>query len=491
MIPLWAETALLMGAAYFLGAILACVVRRSLAPAVRPAAVSAERRVDPLPEVAQQDARGARFAGTPAPAVQAPVPPPEPVRPAPAPTPQPAATVAAEPQDLRDIQGIDAGTEARLKGLGVTRYEAIAAWTAADVGRIEQALGQKGRAARENWIEQAQILAKGGRTLFSMRRARGEASTAAPSPDEGLPASVPAPSDAALPRPMSRVGVSAVVIAPQPGPQPVAVAAPPLVSERAAFAQQPRAAASAPAAVPIRPSEPPAHDNLQRIGTITTELEKRLNALGVARYSEIAQWSPAAVERFDKDLDLGGRISRENWIEQAQILSRGGDTRFSREFDRLGHLPPPPPPRPIKLPDAIREHEAAIAAGQAPAPQRADVRADLGSLRSVRSQAYQDTSEPGPDAARRAASRKIVRGSHADDLKRIRGIGVMIEKRLNSLGVVTYEDIANWTSADIERISEQLDFKGRIQRENWVEQARILAAGGDTEFSRRTDRSKV
>ena len=36
-----------------------------------------------------------------------------------------------------------------------------------------------------------------------------------------------------------------------------------------------------------------------------------------------------------------------------------------------------------------------------------------------------------------------------------------------------------------------LDFKGRIERENWVEQARILAAGGQTEFSRRVDRGEV
>jgi predicted flap endonuclease-1-like 5' DNA nuclease len=82
----------------------------------------------------------------------------------------------------------------------------------------------------------------------------------------------------------------------------------------------------------------------------------------------------------------------------------------------------------------------------------------------------------------------VARAGQADDLKRIKGIGVLIEKRLNSLGVTSYEDIANWTREDIDRISQSLDFKGRIQRENWVEQARILSAGGDTEFSRRADR---
>src|SRR5262245_40575946 len=102
MIPFWAETALLMGAAYFLGATLACISRRTLAPAVRPAAVGAERRVDPLPEVVQQGARGARFAGASEPATTAPA------RPAAGAPVAPAAPVAAGPQDLKSIQGVDA-----------------------------------------------------------------------------------------------------------------------------------------------------------------------------------------------------------------------------------------------------------------------------------------------------------------------------------------------------------------------------------------------
>jgi predicted flap endonuclease-1-like 5' DNA nuclease len=462
MVALSIETVLLMAAAYFLGAALACIVRRSLS---RPEPVAvAERRVDPLPEIAARAEDAARFA------------------------PRPAAPAAVPPatQDLRSIQGIDAATAASLERFGITRYEQIAAWMKADVDRVSLALwGERGRIARENWIEQAQILAKGGATLYALRRAAGEADTVAPTPDEGR--SPPAPA-APLPRPMSRVGVSAAVVAappPQPAPAP---ATPPQVAERAAFANReaaPPLAAGPAAAVPIRPSEPAHHDNLCRIGGIGPELEEKLNALGVSRYSEIAQWSPAAVERIDRELGLTGRIARENWIEQAQILSRGGDTRFSREYDIRARGEGP---RPIKLPDAIREHEAAVASGQAP-PDAAPVRTDLGSLRSVRSRAYQDTSEPGPEAARRVASRsRVVRAGAADDLKRIRGIGVMTEKRLNALGITTYEEIANWTREDIDRVSAQLAFKGSIERENWVEQARILSSGGDTEFSRRLDR---
>ena len=85
----------------------------------------------------------------------------------------------------------------------------------------------------------------------------------------------------------------------------------------------------------------------------------------------------------------------------------------------------------------------------------------------------------------------MVTSGDVEDLKRIRGIGVLIEKKLNSLGIATYEQIANWTHDDIDRISDVLDFKGRIERENWIEQARILASGGQTEFSRRADRGEA
>ena len=86
---------------------------------------------------------------------------------------------------------------------------------------------------------------------------------------------------------------------------------------------------------------------------------------------------------------------------------------------------------------------------------------------------------------------RSVRSAVPEDLKRIRGIGVLIEKKLNSMGITNYEQVANWSASDIERVSQVLDFKGRIERENWVEQARILAAGGQTEFSRRADRGDL
>ncbi|MES9834453.1 MAG: hypothetical protein ABW139_19640 [Candidatus Thiodiazotropha sp. DIVDIV] len=62
----------------------------------------------------------------------------------------------------------------------------------------------------------------------------------------------------------------------------------------------------------------------------------------------------------------------------------------------------------------------------------------------------------------------------SDDLKKIKGIGAVLEKKLHGIGVNSFKQIANWDQADIEGFSEQLSFKGRIEREAWVEQAKAL-----------------
>jgi predicted flap endonuclease-1-like 5' DNA nuclease len=78
-----------------------------------------------------------------------------------------------------------------------------------------------------------------------------------------------------------------------------------------------------------------------------------------------------------------------------------------------------------------------------------------------------------------------------DDLKRIRGIGRVNEAKLNEMGITTFAQIASWGPAEEERYGELLEFEGRIEREEWVAQAKILASGRDTEFSERVDRGEV
>lgn len=77
----------------------------------------------------------------------------------------------------------------------------------------------------------------------------------------------------------------------------------------------------------------------------------------------------------------------------------------------------------------------------------------------------------------------------ADDLKLIGGVGPALEKKLNAAGIFRFEQIADMSAEDVEKVEEQLSFKGRMQRDDWFGQAKILAAGGDTEFSAKKRKS--
>jgi small subunit ribosomal protein S2 len=61
-------------------------------------------------------------------------------------------------------------------------------------------------------------------------------------------------------------------------------------------------------------------------------------------------------------------------------------------------------------------------------------------------------------------------------LTEINGIGPVIEGKLNGLGITTFQQIADFTAADVERIDEELSFKGRIEREEWIAQAKAKLA---------------
>jgi large subunit ribosomal protein L21 len=64
-----------------------------------------------------------------------------------------------------------------------------------------------------------------------------------------------------------------------------------------------------------------------------------------------------------------------------------------------------------------------------------------------------------------------------DDVKLIGGVGPALEKKLAALGITSLRQIAEFTPAEIERIDAELAFKGRIEREEWVQQAKDLIAG--------------
>jgi NADH-quinone oxidoreductase subunit E len=180
----------------------------------------------------------------------------------------------------------------------------------------------------------------------------------------------------------------------------------------------------------------PGADDLKLIKGVERKLEEALNGLGYFHFDQIANWSPAEVAWIDANLEgYPGRATRDGWVEQARELAEEGDTPHAHaRVERL-------------------------------------VEVEVG--------------------AARPQGRASARDGGADDLKRIRGVGPKLEALLHGLGVYHFDQIAAWTGAELAWVDAHLEgFRGRASRDDWIGQARILAAGGETEHSRRVDRGE-
>ena len=122
------------------------------------------------------------------------------------------------------------------------------------------------------------------------------------------------------------------------------------------------------------------------------------------------------------------------------------------------------------------------AAAVEPAPAAASVSASASAALDV---------ETAEEAARPEAL-SSARAGGADDLKMIKGVGPKLEIMLNDLGFYHFDQIAVWSAAEVAWVNDNLaGFKGRVNRDNWVEQARKLATGQETEFSKRVSDGDV
>jgi predicted flap endonuclease-1-like 5' DNA nuclease len=98
----------------------------------------------------------------------------------------------------------------------------------------------------------------------------------------------------------------------------------------------------------------------------------------------------------------------------------------------------------------------------------------------------------GTDEGEKPQTLDAPRYGQADNLKEIKGVGPKLEQVCFSMGFYHFDQIANWTDQEVAWVNANLvGFKGRVTRDKWVEQAKVLAAGGETEFSKRVDQGKV
>ncbi len=170
--------------------------------------------------------------------------------------------------DLLLIKGIGPVNDGKLRAHGITTFKEIAAWKKADIISVEKYLEFDGRIAREDWIGQAKLLAKG-------------------------------------------VGVRKPKIA-KVASAPVSLKSTPVKS-----------AVAKPSSAPKQTPAPKLPDDLLLIKGIGPVNDAKLRAHGITTFKEIAAWKKADIISVEKYLEFDGRIAREDWIGQAKLFAKG------------------------------------------------------------------------------------------------------------------------------------------------------------------------
>lgn len=156
---------------------------------------------------------------------------------------------------------------------------------------------------------------------------------------------------------------------------------------------------------------------------------------------------------------------------------------------------PPSPPVPASVPKAASAPAPKAQAAKSTAPRPADRKpaaAKAPARASAPKKAPKTPAAAAPETGTKPATLSAPRAGGADDLKKIKGVGPKLEKLLNTMGFYHFDQIAGWSEAEVAWVDENLEgFKGRVSRDAWIEQAKTLAAGGETEFSARVGKGKV
>ncbi|CAL76534.1 hypothetical protein; putative membrane protein; putative TolA family protein [Bradyrhizobium sp. ORS 278] len=217
---------------------------------------------------------------------------------------------------------------------------------------------------------------------------------------------------------------------------------------------------------PALPAPDGTADDLKLIKGVGPKNERVLNDIGVHHFSQIADWSPAHAEWVGHHMAFPGRIEREHWIAQAKLLAAGLDTA----------------------------HSTAVKSGAITIDDQADApltEEEASYLLSHLPALMPPVENEGAHAGNRPLGLAAPRGGQADDLKLIKGIGKQNEARLHGLGIWHFDQIAAWTAEHAKWVGSYLAFAGRIEREQWISQARELASGGTTEFAKRVEAGLV
>ena len=125
-------------------------------------------------------------------------------------------------------------------------------------------------------------------------------------------------------------------------------------------------------------------------------------------------------------------------------------------------------PKAVAAPKVVPKAAAKVAPKTAPRP--------------VAKAAPKPAAKPAPKVAPKPAAKAAI----PNNLELLKGVGPKVNNVLKSLGITSFDQVANWTPADITEIDSKLGtFAGRIGRDNWVDQAKLLVAGDVTGFEKK------
>jgi predicted flap endonuclease-1-like 5' DNA nuclease len=176
----------------------------------------------------------------------------------------------------------------------------------------------------------------------------------------------------------------------------------------------------------------------------TAEREANFNARVAALQDEIRESDAALAETKDRLISL-------------QMEHRAAEARAK--------------PMDAEIAQAKRAAEQAIEQEMRQRELNAQLQDELAALKRARG--GKDTALAAKAAEPAPASKAAAKGP--DDLTVIKGIGKVIERKLHELGISSFSQLAAMTPDEVHKVNEAIEFPGRVERENWIEQARQLA----------------
>lgn len=197
-------------------------------------------------------------------------------------------------------------------------------------------------------------------------------------------------------------------------------------------------------------------------------------------------------DRLTGELNACGktRADLERQLRDAQASTGGGAKAASQPSAALLSTPAaaksaPAATKPAPAKPAAKAAPAKATTAKSAAPKPAAAKPTASKPAAATASAAKSSPAPKAAATKKAAPAVAKpAATKSDNLRRLIGIGPVNEKLLKAQGVTSFAQIAAWTAADIKRIEDVMNFDGRIARERWIEQAKLLAAGNEAEFAK-------